>query len=950
MLSDSLNKLNMFSSISRSNSSNLINNSSNFLNQKPIKFRNRNFNSSLNNYLNQSNTLSNNSLSSSNQINFISNSNSNANQKRITNIQNSIKIKSSISKNTNSISNQINTSNNIITTNKKNSTNKKSLIGHITTTALKKSSYNSQEYTLSIIENYAREVGITAFNFRTTEFFITQFIDNEAYIDTITMINYWSPLEIVMNQKAENSSLHLIIKNMFPKIYIGFQPRKNFNEDFGKSIYNISVVKDLTINEISTKYVCLASLSGLIKYLENNPDYISIDSYYIHYHYLENHLNISFNSTIDLELLMNKKDQKIYGSLYSLFKCKTISGNRLLRSNILQPFASEKDIVKRNDCVSELVKNNNLLLYIKENISLFRDLEINISKLMHKINKIESNNNVLKSILEAIQGIKNCLQLLPIFNDNLKNYFFNNNNEKNENNQCELLKEIINFFDNNIFKDMSLYIDKYINDYSSQFAFDDKEKNNKLFQKNDFIFFLVREGINNVLDVSRKTYLDTLSQIYSEFERIKQNSNDPTIKLCYSENKGYYISINEKYFINNEFTLYKKINKRYACSNNFLISFSQRIKEIKCDLVENSVKNCENIISLLKKNINYLYILSNYIANLDVICAFADYAISFGKLNKPKISSNKKFNFIYGINCRHPLLEKYIMENLIDINNKPLVANDYFLINHFNLLLLKGPNSSGKTTFMKELALIIILAQIGSFIPCDYFCFTVRKFIYCKFDSNESIIENKGSFISQIIDIQKMIKNHSNQSLILLDEPFDNTYSIDVFSIAISFLDLFSKNFDTSFIIISSHNDIISNLSQFYFNSFIGSMIVEFEKNENINLNFLYKFKLNSFFQINNNKDDDYEQNYNNYGIILCDMIQMKKEIMDNAKQCQKNNVFEQEQIFDSSKEVNTLKIVLIKLFKYIFDIICIKETFTLEEEISIKIEKLKNFISNTFN
>ena len=68
---------------------------------------------------------------------------------------------------------------------------------------------------------------------------------------------------------------------------------------------------------------------------------------------------------------------------------------------------------------------------------------------------------------------------------------------------------------------MSLYIDKYINDYSFQFAFDDKEKNNKLFQKNDFIFFLIREGISNVLDISRTTYLDTLSQIYSEFERIK---------------------------------------------------------------------------------------------------------------------------------------------------------------------------------------------------------------------------------------------------------------------------------------------------------------------------------------------------------------------------------------------------------------------------------------------
>ena len=100
-----------------------------------------------------------------------------------------------------------------------------------------------------------------------------------------------------------------------------------------------------------------------------------------------------------------------------------------------------------------------------------------------------------------------------------------------------------------------------------------------------------------------------------------------------------------------------------------------------------------------------------------------------------------------------------------------------------------------------------------------------------------------------------MIKNRFNNSLILLDEPFDNTYSIDVFSIAISLLDLFNKNFESSFIIISFHNDIISNLSQFYFNSFIGSMVVEFEKNDNINLNFLYKFKLNSL--IDNNKNDN---------------------------------------------------------------------------------------------
>ena len=73
--------------------------------------------------------------------------------------------------------------------------------GNITSTALKQTTYSEQEYTISIIENYAREIGISAFNFRTMEFYITQFIDNEAYVNTLTMINYWRPLEIIMNQK-----------------------------------------------------------------------------------------------------------------------------------------------------------------------------------------------------------------------------------------------------------------------------------------------------------------------------------------------------------------------------------------------------------------------------------------------------------------------------------------------------------------------------------------------------------------------------------------------------------------------------------------------------------------------------------------------------------------------------------------------------------------------------
>ena len=123
-----------------------------------------------------------------------------------------------------------------------------SAINKTLTSALKNSAtYNSKEYLICIIENYAREVGISAYNYRTSEYFITQFIDTENYINTLTMINYWRPIEIVMNQKSEDSSLYKIINKTFKHVYIGFLPRNKFNMDYGKEIYMKSNIRELSL-------------------------------------------------------------------------------------------------------------------------------------------------------------------------------------------------------------------------------------------------------------------------------------------------------------------------------------------------------------------------------------------------------------------------------------------------------------------------------------------------------------------------------------------------------------------------------------------------------------------------------------------------------------------------------------------------------------------------------
>ena len=960
----------------------------------------------------------------------------------------------------------------------KNNSPRSSAINKTITSALKNSAtYNSQEYLICIIENYAREVGISAYNYRTSEYFITQYIDTENYINTLTMINYWRPIEIVMNQKSEESSLYKTIHKTFKNAYIGFLPRNKFNMDYGKEIYMKSNVRELSLIDLNTKYVCMASLAGLFNYLEANPDYYITDSYNIHFHYLESHLNISFNTTLDLELLMNRKNNKIYGSLFSLFTCKTIGGWRLLRSNILQPFTKETQIKERQDKIEELKQNPDLYSFIRDSLFCFREIEIYITKLLQaNDNKNDKDDKyfIFKNKLDAIKGIKDILCFIPNYVKFLKSYqqsklnpieedessVINNNNNNNnsitetdtlntnikqstinqetnkilndnintnantneikQNINLKFLNEIISFFTQSEFDEMFRRIDDLIcnetdmeteqylaqqsqageegmgpdmnldgpqkknmknNDVTfSGFIAGMKNKKKKanlynfqgseifgLLKKNDEILFLVRKGENNILDMTRKTFLDTLSQVKEEFEILKSEIGDPRMKLFYNEKKRFYISIDKKYFKPDDFIVTRKRGNKYFCTNGPLESLGNRITDLKNDIINISYKLLEKLITYLRSNITLLYSLSGFIANLDIICAFTEYAINNLICSKPLINDiSKNISYIYGKNCCHPLLNRiHVLKNNNEGNDNyiqdNIIPNDYFFINQFNILLLKGPNASGKTTYMKQLALLIILAQIGSYVPCSYFNFNCRKFLYSNFNmnsitkdlnNNQEYSNNKsnikGSFIKQITEIHGIINNKNyTKALILLDEPFENTHSQLMLEIVISLLDLFSKNLNSSFAIISSHNDLVNRLSSFYFRSILGSMKVELN-NEKNDFEFLYKFKFTPQYSYDIQQS---EKEMENYGINLSRMIGMKSDIICYAEELAESyreNDFEE--LVKTSTEMNVLKSFLIKLYKNLFEIIGEKKNYTIKEQIMNSIKNLYNFTQNVFN
>jgi len=536
---------------------------------------------------------------------------------------------------------------------------------------------------------------------------------------------------------------------------------------------------------------------------------------------------------VELELLNNRKFNTLEESLISLFDTKTLSGARLLRSNFLQPSAVKSEICCRQISVSELVENRETLYLIREKLKNFKELEIFISKFSQRINDPTENN--VRQILFAINGLREALKHLQEFAETIKVKL-----------TSEYFLIMLKCFDDLALINILTRINEYLEDIDLQ--------NVKIAKKQDLILFMVKPSIDNVLDVSRKVYSDTIEEIYAEFERIKEASNDPHIKLLFNESKGFYVSVNENFYCEKDFDVAKKEGKKYNCANIALLSYSQRIKEIKKDIIEISFKIVFDIYEMIQKNLSYIHIASSHIALIDVLCSFAFYAINTKTISKPiiidnnepwgfcpeksessvlnacelndnnknnynsynlnnsniqdscqsstfisnftypisnnNISNNNKYSFgalsrskayLIGRKCYHPVLEKgNIILNVYNTNDdsntynnrgkkntfrsedtpKKFIPNDYYISDLFNFIVIRGANASGKTTYMKQLALLVILAQCGCFVPCEFFKFSLRKYLFTKFDCSDSIEDNKGSFVRTILEIQKMITSN----------------------------------------------------------------------------------------------------------------------------------------------------------------------------------------------
>ena len=421
-------------------------------------------------------------------------------------------------------------------------------------------------------------------------------------------------------------------------------------------------------------------------------------------------------------------------------------GSRFLKKSILFPLIDLKEINHRLDFIEELNKH-----YLAVN-DLKKDL-INIYDLERIIGRISYGNLSPKDLVQ----LKRSLSVLP----HIKNVL-NGMKGKTSNKYSDYINE---------FKDLYLLLNNALNEEVPYLLRDGG---------------VIKEGFNEELDkirninISNKEFLVNLEKVEREKTKIK------SLKVGYNKVFGYYIEVTKANLdlVKDEYGYIRK--QTTSTSERFI---TQELKERETLILRSDERSIElesEIFNSLKEecklHLRELQMLANYISKLDMLIALSEVSKELNYV-RPKFSLYDELEIIGG---RHP-----VMEALLD---KPFVENDLKLYNNDKILLITGPNMSGKSTYMRQNALIIIMAQMGSFVPSKSCIIPLFDQIFTRIGASDDITGGESTFMTEMIEVNKALQHATTRSLILFDEVGRGTATYDGMALAQSIIEHIQDN------------------------------------------------------------------------------------------------------------------------------------------------------------
>ncbi|XP_071668899.1 mutS protein homolog 4 isoform X1 [Patagioenas fasciata] len=651
------------------------------------------------------------------------------------------------------------------------------LTGYSVTSSSATSAHAAASVITAVVEGrgLARgEVGMASIDLKNPEMLLSQFADNTTYAKVITKLKILTPLEIIMSNTAcdigNTTKLFSLITEHFKNVTFTTVQRKYFNETKG-----LEYIEQLCASEFSTifmevqsKYYCLAAAAALLKYVEfiQNSVYAP-KSLKVRFQGSEKTAMIDSASAQNLELVINNRDSRNSHTLFGVLNyTKTPGGSRRLRSNILEPPVDAETINMRLDCVQELLQDEELFFGLQAVISKFLDTEQLLSVLVqipkqdtkatlyrrqdkarealcHKskdftwviqVKTAESkitNLIYLKHTLELVEPLKAALRSC----------------------NTSLLKAYYHSLEDTRFGIILEKITAVIND-DTRYT---KGCLNMRTQK----CYAVKPNINEFLDIARRTYTEIVDDIAGMITQLAEKYNLP-MKTSFSSARGFFIQMTVDCSalpngqLPSEFTKITKMKNTYSFTSADLIKMNERCQESLREIYHMTYLIVCKLLNEIYEHIHCLYKLSDIVSMLDMLLSFA-HACTLSDYVRPEFTDTLAIKQGW-----HPILEKIAME-------KP-VSNNTYLTEGNNFAIITGPNMSGKSTYLKQIALCQIMAQIGSYVPAEYCSFRIAEQIFTRIGMDDDIETNSSTFMKEMKEITYIVQNANDKSLIIIDE------------------------------------------------------------------------------------------------------------------------------------------------------------------------------------
>ncbi|EEH35041.2 MutS [Paracoccidioides lutzii Pb01] len=603
-------------------------------------------------------------------------------------------------------------------------------------------------------------VGLAFVNLSTSEAVLCQICDSQTYARTIHKLAVFDPTEILFMKTAREprSKLYSIVEENLPLLTVTFIDRRLWAERAGHEyVEQLAFREDLESIKMSLdgSYFATCCLAAALSYIETElSKQFSRHSLRIKYEPSEGSMLIDLSTIVSLELIQNRQNSKsrdcLFGVLNETF---TPMGSRLLRSNVLQPSTEPAKILARYHAVEELSTKEEMFYSVRQALKTFVDSDKVLTSLIVIPTRMtfqhaeQSINNVimLKTYVNAIKPIYQALSGA----------------------QSSLLLAIRNLCGPQEYAAIADMINSTLNE-------DVTYRSRPLDLRNQRTY-AVKAGINSLLDVARQTYQEANNDVVELASRLG-DKYDLALDLRFETGRHYYLRLPVSCLDNNELpdvfiNIFRK--KTYIEFQTLdLVKLNQKITDAHNEVINMSDRSIQELIEDIRSEIAGLFRVSESIAMLDMLASFA-HLVTMQDYVQPELTDTLAIKA-----GKHPIRER--------INADKYVPNDAYATQQSRFQIITGCNMSGKSTYIRSLALMTVMAQIGCFVPAQYASFPVVRQLFARVSTDDNVEANVSTFSAEMREMSFILRNIEPKSMVIIDELGRGTSTADGLAIAIA--------------------------------------------------------------------------------------------------------------------------------------------------------------------